>query len=92
MIITMEGRPGEGKSTLANAICADKNVLHITEDDLNGRLWFCTDNVPDYIVVDNVNNIERVKDWFSSDKIVYHIKFEGKMEAPMPHVIIMKTI
>lgn len=92
MIITIEGRPGEGKSTLAGAICAGKNVLHITENDLNGRLWFCTDNVPDYIVVDNVNNIELVKDWFSSDNIIYHVKFEENMDVPMPHVIIMKTI
>ena len=92
MIITIEGKPGEGKSKLASMICANKNVLYMEESYLGGRLWFCADRTPDYIVVDNVNNIERVKDWFSSDKIVYHLKFEGEMEVPMPHVIIMKTI
>ena len=91
MIITIQGRKGEGKSTLAKKICKEKKVLFIDEHSLKSPFWTIEiDNDTEFILVDDVTNYEETYSIFISEILTIHRQCKEPFDIQMPDVILVR--
>lgn len=92
MIITIQGKRGEGKSTLANEICRDKWSIHINETHLKDPFCFShTSESTEFIVIDGVCDYDKVFNLFNKDELEINTPFEKSYSINMPNIIIIKS-
>lgn len=90
MIITIEGKPGEGKSTLAKKICHGKKTYNITEFDLSGPFWTINmDYDTEIIVVEDVKKYNETYLKFCSQSLKIEKIFQKTVEIEMPDVVLV---
>lgn len=90
MIITIEGSPSEGKSTLAKYICHGKIVFEATEQMLNSPFWanemsFYTE----IIVVDEVSKYRETREFFKKEFLEINKRGKHPIRIKMPYVVLI---
>ena len=91
MIITIQGKQGEGKTTLAKKMCKGKKVSFIEEHSLKSPFWTTQiDNDTDYIVVDGVTNYEETYSIFRSEILIINRQCKKLVDVKMPNVILVR--
>ena len=93
MIITIEGKKGEGKTKLAEQISKGKIVHYITEEHLKNGIRFrfsCLYINTDYIIVDDVIDIEAARDFFKTENLWIEQRGQEGFYIPTPDVILIK--
>lgn len=90
MIITIEGKKGEGKTSLARDICHGERVFEIEEQMLNSPFWtnemaFHTET----IIVDEVVNYRETRELFNKDLLEINKKGKHPINIKMPDVILV---
>ena len=94
MVIVIEGKQGEGKTTLVNKITQGAKVLTISERDLHSRNWVSdlTDDT-EYLVVEVVRELRKVKEQLVGPTHIAFIPLYSRcmqrIKLP-PNVIIVK--
>lgn len=91
MIITIEGKKGCGKNYTAEEIVKGCGYILITESDMlnpffTGRISETTE----YVIIDDVQNYEKVRTFFNKDEIEIIRRGEPSYMDEMPHIIIIK--
>lgn len=90
MIITIEGKQGEGKTTLAREICKGKKVSFIKEHSLISPFWTNQmDDDTEMIVVDEVKKYEETYAIFRSDFLTINRQCKKPINVKMPDVILV---
>lgn len=90
MIITIQGKQGEGKTTLAKKICKGKKVSFIEEYSLKSPFWASQiDNDTDFILVDNVRDYEETYSVFRAEQLTINRPCKEKFDIKMPDVILV---
>lgn len=90
MIITIEGKQGEGKTTLARKISKGKKTLFIPESSLTSPFW--TNQMEDdteFIVVDEVRKYDETCNVFRSDLLTINRRCKKPFNVKMPDVILV---
>lgn len=91
MIITIEGKQGEGKTTLAKKICKGKKVSFIDEHSLKSPFWTNQmDEDTDIIVVDNVKDFENTYSNFRAKSLSINRPCKNPINRKMPDVVLVK--
>jgi len=91
MIITIQGKQGEGKTTLAKKMCKGKKVSFIEEHSLKSPFWTTQmDNDTDYIVVDGVTNYEETYSIFRNEILTINRQCKKPVDIKMPDVILVR--
>ncbi|QQY83413.1 hypothetical protein JJL45_05325 [Tamlana sp. s12] len=90
MIITIEGKPSEGKTTLAKKLCKGKKVSFISEVSLKSPFWASQmDDDTEIIVVDDVKHYQESYSIFLSETLLINTPGEKSVEVKMPDVILV---
>ena len=91
MIITIEGKPNEGKTSLAKKICKGKKASFIQESSLSSPFWTAQmDDDTDFIVVDDVKNYEKTYSKFRCDQLTINKQCKEPVIVNLPNVILIK--
>lgn len=90
MIITIEGKPGEGKTTLAKTICHGKKTYKICEHDLNSPFWTQQmDYDTEIIVVEDVQHYLSTYANFLFPKLKINKRYKECVEIDMPDIVLV---
>ena len=91
MIITIEGKPKTGKSTLAESILEGKKYVQIRQHEVESSFGFRNINEEtEFILIDNVTEYKMVFDKFNKDTITINIPYKYPFVINTPNVIIIK--
>tara|TARA_R110002012_G_scaffold279428_2_gene467445 strand:- start:1003 stop:1281 length:279 start_codon:yes stop_codon:yes gene_type:complete len=91
MIITIQGKQGEGKTTLAKKICKEKKVSFIEEHSLKSPFWTNQiDDNTDFIVVDDVTNYKEIYSIFRSEFLEVNRRGKDPFYIKTPNVILIR--
>ena len=91
MIITIEGKQGEGKTTLAKKICKGKRVSFIQEHSLKSPFWANQmDDDTEILVVDEVANYEETYSLFRAGILRINRQCKEPLDVKMPDVILVR--
>jgi cytidylate kinase len=91
MIITIDGKKGEGKTTLVKNICKGKKVSFINECSLVSKFWTCQlDNDTDIIVIDEVKHFNKTYSIFSNAFLTIENPQKEPFVLNMPDVILVR--
>ena len=91
MIIIIQGKQGEGKTTLAKKMCIGKKASFIEEHSLKSPFWTNQMNDDtDFIVVDDVTNYEETYSIFRSEILTINRQCKEPVEVKMPDVILVR--
>jgi broad-specificity NMP kinase len=89
MIITIEGRDNEGKTTFAKKISEGKKV-YIRELDLNSNFCFSeVDEDVEFIIIDDIKNYDKTYSFFKSEKLTINKQHKETIFIKMPHIILI---
>lgn len=90
MIITIQGKQGEGKTALIKKICEAKKVLSIDENVLKETFWTGKiDNDIDFILIDEVVSYEETRNVFTSGILTVRRQRQEPFNFKMPDVILV---
>ena len=90
MVITIQGKPGEGKTNLAKKICEGKKVYHVEESSLKHPFWTqVMDEDIDFILVDDVKNYNETYAVFRSEKLTIEKRGKYPVDIIMPDVVLV---
>jgi len=91
MIITIEGKRCEGKTTLARKISKGKKVSFIEEHSLKSPFWTNQiHNDTELIVVDDVTNFETTYGIFRAEILTINRQCKEPIDVKMPDVILIR--
>lgn len=91
MIITIEGKAGEGKTRQAREMTEFCDVVQIQEHQLKGSFGCMqVDENTDYIIIDDVRDYDFVYNFFNKDTITIVRPNKKDIEIKTPTVIIIK--
>ena len=94
MVIVIEGKQGEGKTTLVNKITQGAKVLTISEKDTSSINWMASlTHDTEYLVVDEVRQTRKVKNTLTGyTHIVIRAPYarDAQLIKFPPNVIIVK--
>ena len=93
MIITIQGKQGEGKTMLAKKMCKGKKVSFIEEHSLKSPFWTSQmDDDTDFIVIDDVVNYEETYSIFRSEILTINKQCKNPVDVKMPDVILVHRL
>tara|TARA_R110002124_G_scaffold65918_3_gene180137 strand:+ start:290 stop:610 length:321 start_codon:yes stop_codon:yes gene_type:complete len=93
MIITIQGKQGEGKTTLAKKICKEKKVSLIQEHSLKSPFWTNPiDNDTDFILIDDVTNYEQTYSILKGETLTVNKPGKEPFGMKMPDVILVREV
>ena len=91
MIITIQGKQGEGKTTLVKKMCKGKKVSFIEEHSLKSPFWTNQmDDDTDFIVIDDVTNYEETYSIFRAEILTINRQCKEPFDTKMPNVILVR--
>lgn len=90
MIITIEGKRGEGKTMLAREITKGKRAVWINEYRLDSQWWTgLIDKTTEFIVFDEISDINKFNHLVNGDSLIIHNPMKPSYEIPMPSLILI---
>jgi hypothetical protein len=91
MIITIQGKRGEGKTAVANKICEGKKSVCIAEYSLASAFWTEEIDVDtEIILIDDVRNYDKTCKYFRSEFLTINKQCKKPVNINMPDVILIK--
>ena len=91
MIVSIEGKPGDGKSSFAKKIMHNFKHIYLYGWQINKPFWTRLINESiDWIIVDDVKNMDEAKTLFRSEYLEIEKRGEYPYFIPMPNVILIK--
>jgi thymidylate kinase len=91
MIITIEGKRGEGKTTIADKILNGIKYSYIHENSLKSPFWSSfIEQDSEFLVIDEVVNYEKVYNMFNVDSLNINRKGKPRLQIKTPNIILIK--
>ena len=90
MIITIEGKRGEGKTMLAREITKGKRAVWINEYRLDSQWWTgLIDKTTEFIVFDEISDINKLNHLINADSLIIQKPMKPPYLIPMPSLILI---
>ena len=93
MIITIQGKQGEGKTSLAKKIYENRKAVFINVRDIFARFGFMSvENDTEFIIVDDIKrkDFEKVYSVFTENNIKIERRGEKSFSIKTPNVILIR--
>lgn len=91
MIITIEGKQGEGKTMMSKLITKDRRTFCVDEHTLDTPFWTNgMDTNVEFIIVDEVKDYDKIHSFFNKSKLNISKVYEKPSTIKMPHIILIK--
>lgn len=92
MIITIEGKAGEGKTTLAREIFEGRKVVQIQERALHHYFGLSmVDKDTEVIFIDNVRNLKETHQLLKEDFLEINYPCKDPITIETPDIILVKS-
>lgn len=90
MITIIQGKPGEGKTTLAKKIGEGKKCCFIEEHSLKHPFWAASlERDTQLIIIDDVKNLQETLSFFQRDILIVDKPRKKPFSMPMPDIILV---
>ena len=90
MIITIEGKRGEGKTSLAKQITNGKRTIWMAEHNMD-TYWGTglIDETIEYVVIDDIVNMDKFTHLKDAHTLIIERPMKPSYEIPMPNFILI---
>lgn len=93
MIITIHGKKGEGKTSLAKKICNGKKHCIIEESFLKSPFWGNEiDLNAEVLIIDEVKNYNETFSFFNTDVLIINRQLKKPLNLKTPDVILIVNL
>lgn len=91
MIITIEGKAGEGKNLLSKKITQGSTSILLDEYEVGRAFWNRNiSKTTDFVIIDDVKDFDLIYSVFNREFLTVDKRGEKSFIIEMPHIIIIK--